>query len=521
MRRATATSTVTPVFTAPPATGGAESRPDLDLFVDQVSWLGRHLRDSSRIGVISWIGRALRPEVLDELRSFFRVDHLVHIQAERELLALLRRPWQKQAPQYSRLDMPERNVDWARTHVEELTSPPSRFWARDLVPMLDAGLLGGLCSLGTTMLDLGTLGPISDERRAVREALRDAIARIARSIGRRYGAYTYLHEQRLLRMDRETRNSALALRAYLSFWRDQFGGDGDVDRLRAFAREIDEADLRCQRRTLDSLLELSASIAIARAAIETQDAADLPDGTRWEIDAVDERDERNVPQIRLRAGALSCTISKNAPKGDALLPLLAGMGISARGNQPDIVLTFARKNADGQENKIVILADAKRNAEHDGKGYLAASVETAAVYAVSFGHLMGLRFHPDRRGQIDGDVLPAVSLFCRQGVRKVAGAGPREEEIIARLRAPERLPAVMALDLSHFFGGEGGSRWRPAIVGAWFGRIAREAAVALGQRSIEHLSSSSGQENRGDLATRSHLSGRRERGRRDGGGDAA
>jgi hypothetical protein len=472
---------------------------------------------------MSWVGRALRPEVRDELRSFFRVNHRVHIQAECELLALLRRPWQKQAPQYSRLDMPERNVDWARTHVEELTSPPSRFWARDLVPMLDAGLLGGLCSLGTTVLDLGTLGPINDERRAIREALRDAIARIARSIGRRHGAYTRLHEQRLLRMDRDTRNSALAIAAYLAFWRDRFGTEGDVDRLRAFAQEIDEADLRCQRRTLDSLLEVSTSIAIARAAIETRDAADLPEGARWEIEEVDERDERNVPRMRLRAGALSCTISKDAPKGDSLLPLLAGMGILARGNQPDIVLTFAKKDADGQENRLVVLADAKRNAGHDGKGYLATSVETAVTYAVSFGHLMGLRFNADGRGRIDGDVLPAVSLFCRQGVNKVAGAGPREEDIIARLRAPERLPAVMAFDLGHFFGGEGGARWSPAILGAWFGRIAREASAALGQRAIELRSNGGGgQESRYGPAGRPAPSGvRRERGRRDGGGDGA
>ncbi|TKC99108.1 hypothetical protein [Polyangium fumosum] len=520
MKRTALASIAPPVAAAPPGSRAA-SRPDLDLFVDQVGWLGAHLRDRSRLSVMSWIGRALRPEVCDELRSFFRVDHQIHIQAERELLALLRRPWQKQAPRYSRLDMPERNVDWTRTHVEELTSPPSRFWARDVVPMLDAGLLGGLCSLGRTMLDLGTLGPLSEERRAVREALRDAMAQVARTIGRRHGAYTHLHEQRLLRMDRETRSSAQALRAYLAFWQDRFGAEGDTERLRAFAKEIEEADLRCQRRTLDSLLELSVSIAIARAAQETQDTVDLPEGVRWELEDVDERDERNVPRILLRAGALSCTISKNAPKGDALVPLLADMGIEARGNQPDIVLTFAQKHADGHEDRLVVLADAKRNAEHDGRGYLATSVETAAVYAVSFGHLMGVRFHPDGHGRIDGDVLPAVSLFCRQGVKKVAGAGPRQEDIVARLRAPQRLPAVMALDFQHFFGGEGGTRWSPAIVGAWFGRIAREASAAFRHRAAEHRSQSGGGQERGSQAARTAPAGRRERVRRDDGGDAA
>ena len=494
-------------------------REDLDLFVDQVCWLGKHLRDPSRLGVMSWLGRALRPEIRDYLRSFFRADHPAHIEAELELLTLLRRPWQKQAPQYSRLDMPERNVDWARTHVEELTSPPVRFWARDMVPMLDGGLLAGLCSLGRTMLDLGTFGNVSDERRATRNALRDAIARVARAVGYRDGAYTHLHEQRLLRMGGETRKSALTLREYLAFWRENFGADDDVVRLRAFAQEIEEADLRCGQRTLDSLLELSAAISIARAAMETRDAVDLPNGIRWEIEDVDERDERNVPSMVLRCGALSCSISKRAPKGDTLVSLLTGMGIPARGNQPDIVVTFSKQYGDGQSNEIVVLADAKRNAGQDGRGYLTTSVETAAVYAVSFGHMMGLRFHPDGQGRIDGDVLPAVSLFCRQGVKLIAGAGPRREDIVARLRSSERLPAIMALDVGHFFMGDGKAKWNPAIVSAWFGRIAREASAALDQKAASSRSNAEGQDN--STGARSvPPPPRRERGRRESGGAA-
>lgn len=369
------------------------------------------------------------------------------------------------------------------------------------------------------MLDLGTFGKISDERRATRNALRDAIARVARAVGYRDGAYTHLHEQRLVRMGGETRKSALIIRAYLAFWRELFGGDDDIVRLRAFGQEIEEADLRCGHRTLDSLLELSAAVAIARAAMETRDVADLPHGIRWEIVDVDERDERNVPSMVLRSGALSCSISKKAPSGDSLLPLLAGMGIAARGNQPDIVLTFSKQNDDGQESELVVLADAKRNATQDGKGYLATSVETAVVYAVSFGHRMGLRIHPEGQGRIDGDVLPAVSLFCRQAVTKIAGAGPRPEDIVARLRSPERLPAVMALDVDHFFIGDATPRWCPAIVGAWFGRIARESSVALDQKATTSRSNAEGQDS--PTGARSVPPPRRGRGRRESSGDAS
>lgn len=519
MKRTAVVSIASRRVTALPLGKPVEMRQDLELFVDQVSWLGKHLRDPSRLGVMSWLGRVLRSEIRNHLRSFFRADHPTHVYAELELLTLLRRPWQKQAPQYSRLDMPERNVDWARTHVEELTSPPVRFWARDTVPMLDGGLLAGLCSLGRTMLDLGTFGTISDERRATRDALRDAIARVARAIGCRDGAYTHLHEQRLLRMGGETRKSALTIREYLAFWRENFGADDDVVRLRAFGQEIEEADLRCGQRTLDSLLEISSAISIVRAAIEARDEADLPNGIRWEIDDVDERDERNVPSMIIRAGTLSCHISKKSPHGDTLVPLLKGMGIPARGNQPDIVLKFSKQHEDGQSNEIVVLVDAKRNAEQDGRGYLATSVETAAVYLVSFGHLMGVRFHPDGQGRIDGDVLPAVSLFCRQGVKMIAGVGPRPADIVARLRSVERLPAIVALDVGHFFMGDGKAKWNPAIVSAWFGRIAREASAALDQKAAGSRPNAEGQDN--STSGRSvPPPPRRERGRRESGGVA-
>jgi hypothetical protein len=92
---------------------------------------------------------------------------------------------------------------------------------------------------------------------------------------------------------------------------------------------------------------------------------------------------------------------------------------------------------------------------------------------------MRLRFHPGGEPRIDGDVMPAVTLFCRQGVRKVAGVGGNEQAIIARLRAPEALPAVMALDIDHFFPGTTTYAWNPRILAAWFGRIARQSLAVL------------------------------------------
>lgn len=474
---------VSPMPAAIEATQAVFSRPDIELFVDHVAWLGGYLKDPSRLGVMSWLGRSLRPEVRAELSGLFRADHPIQIQAEKELLVLLRRPWQKHAPRYARLDMPERNVDWARTYIEELTAPPARFWSREVVPMLDGGLLGGLCSLGRTMLDLGSFGSIDLERRSVRAALEQAIAMVSRTIGRHHASYTSLHEQRLLRMDGETRRCALSLRSYLEFFRDRFGESGDRDGLQALTRRIGEADLRCDRRTLDSLLEISAAIAIARAAVSTVIAADLPDGIPWELVDVDERDEKNVPRIRLRAGPLSCVISKDAPNDDTLVPLLRQMGLSARGNQPDIVMTFTLTTETGRQESILVLADAKRNAEDDGRRYLASSVETAIVYAVSYGHRMGLRIHPNGTTRIDGDVLPAVTLFCRQGVKTIAGVGPREEDIVARLRSADPLPAVLALDLSHIRRSQEETDVSP-ILRAWLGRIARQAKHTLKQRLL-------------------------------------
>lgn len=458
------------------------SRPDIDLFVEQVGWLGDRVSAPSRLTVMSWLGRMLRPEVRARLSGLFRADHPAQIQAEAAILRLLCRSWQKRAPRYVLLDVPEREVDWPRTHLEELTVPPSRYWARAPAQLLDAEMLGALASLGGTLLELGSLGAADEAgaRRAAREELRRAIARVNREVGNRRVPYTPRHEQRLLRADEDARRAALAIRAGLAFWRARFGGEGDRAKLRDMGEQIHEADLKHRARTLYSLLELSSAISIARAALETREAVDLPAGERWTLEDIDDQDSRNVPRIRLRAGALRCCISKEPPHGDTLVPLLQDMGLAARGNQPDIVMTFSRLDPSGQERSLVVLADAKRNADSDGRGYLSASVDAAIGYAVSFGHRMRLRFHPGGEALIDGDVLPAVTLFCRQGVTKIAGVGPGDAEILARLRGPAALPAVMALDLEHFFGDTGArAGWRPDILSAWFGRISRQAVAAL------------------------------------------
>ncbi|AKT39616.1 hypothetical protein [Chondromyces crocatus] len=455
--------------------------PEIDLFIHHLSWLGTFLEGPSRLAVMSWVGRMLRAEVREQLHGLFQADHPLQVQAEMAILRLLNRAWQKRAPRYALLDVPERDVDWPRTYLEELTRPPARYWARETSPLLDADMLGALCSLASSLLELGALSlAVEGSRRsALREELRVAIARVARDVGNRRVPFTLRHEQRLLRADDDARRAALAIRAGLAFWRGRFGGEGDALKLREIGEQIQEADLKHQRRTLYSLLELTSALGIARAALETREEIDLPEGVRWTLEDVDDRDQKNVPRLRLRSGALTCRISKEPPEGDMLVSLLAEMGLKSTGSQPDIVMTFSRTDPSGREKSLFVLADAKRNAASDGRAYLSASVDAAVGYAVSFGHRMGLRFHPGGEGRIDGDVLPAVTLFCQQGVKKIGGAGPDEPDILGRLRGHAALPAVLALDMDHFFSGVEPYRWRTGILGAWFGRIARQASVAL------------------------------------------
>lgn len=457
---------------------------DLDLFVEQLAWIGNHLRDPSRMGVMSWVGRALKVEARSAVQAFFKANHPVQICMEQALVTLLHRPWQKRAARYVCLDLPERNVDWARTYLEELTLPPSRFWAHEQAALLDADMLGALAGLGRTLLEVAELGEPQEVRWPHREVLRRAIERVDQAVGARRVPFTAVHEQRLSRLDDEARRAAKAIRAGLLFWRDAFGADGDALRLRQLGARLNESDLRFGRRTLDSLLELCTAISIARAAVETPDNVDLPEGTPWVIEDVDARDKRNVPYIRLRSGALSCSISKNAPPGDATVSMLAQMGLAPRGHQPDIVLTFSIVGPDGRELSLFVLVDAKRNAEGTGAEYLSTSAEAALIYAMSFGHLMGLRFYPDGGPDIGGDVLPAVTLFCRQGVRKVGGAGPDASTIIARLRDRAPLPVVLALEMAHFFGGQEEQRFSAMILSTWFGRIARQALMTLRARAL-------------------------------------
>jgi hypothetical protein len=458
--------------------GAAAALPDVDLFAEQVGWIAPHLPQPNRLGILAWIGRRLHRNAQARFLSHFPIDHPVQRRAERHVIALLRRSWTQPALRYRRLDIPERHVDWPRTYLEATTDPPMHYWLREQTTIPDLGVISALAMLASSFIDLLGLGDATEDRRLRSESLQAAMAGLPHGAVRP-AAYSLQHEQRLLRTDGGAREAALAIRECLSFWESSFGGEDDRSALGALARTLQAGDIDNR----DTLLELSATLSIARAAVEAA-PADCSLGEPWRIENLEDRDAKRSPIILLRAGRLRCRISKGVPQlderraEDALVAVLAEMGLHSTGNQPDIVLSFWRE--DGKKEVLTVLGDAKRNEAGSGERYLRAAVETAAAYLMSYGHLMRLRIHPDRKPGFHGPILPAVTLFCRQGVRCVVGNDSRDEEkLVAALRDRSRaLPAILAFDLVHF-GCREGEVWRSPALSAWFGRLARQAWETL------------------------------------------
>lgn len=316
----------------------------------------------------------------------------------------------------------------------------------------------------------------SPERRRRCDALAAAVDQLPPSL-RIASIYTPGVEHRLRRADPI---GAAKVRANLDFWKSFFGED-DARGLAQVAGDLERSDL--ESGNIDTLLELTAAVSIARAAV-TAPSEDQPPTGPWHFrtsDLVSGR-ARSYSDFVLQSGDLVARIAKGAPRSpggapagrDTLNDVLEAAGYRATGNQPDIVLTFWRSSA--PHRFLVALGDAKRNAAGSGEDYLRRSMEVAATYAVSYGSLLGLTIHGDAGPGFHGGIVPAVTLFCRQGARKVCGEdGADMNAIVRRFRNDDvRLPPFVAFDMERHFPALD-EPWSSPALSAWFGRLARQA----------------------------------------------
>ncbi len=461
---------------------------DLELFVEQTTWLAPHLDDPSRFGVLTWLGRRLQPEARRRFAAHFPLSHPAQRRAEAGVCSLLGRSLVVHSPRLVKSDDVTRRTDWGETYARASVPmrPPMPFLTRERIAVPDRASLGALVSLARAWARCLELADTEDgpgrEYQARRQALGRAVApQLVR--GLTPAPYGRRHSILLRRLDDRAAADVQSIEHALGFWSRTFSPStpGDAETLVTLSRLLGDADAQ----NIDTLMEATVAISIARAAIEA-DRPDWPTLFPWSLVEVD--DPRSMyPVILLRSGDLMCEISKGTPQGgvsgsarekiaDQLSPwadeaLPATGRARSSGRQPDLVVSFW---FEGDPSKVVFaLGDAKRNATGDGEGYIRAALEVAATYLMSFGYRMGLN-HPGRHGgPYRTDLMPGVTLFCRQGTGRDAKA------VIDQLRR-DAGPVVMAFDLEQHM--EPGSRpWRAPVLAAWLGSLGRQAVRALGE----------------------------------------
>jgi hypothetical protein len=448
--------------------------PDIALFLEHAGWLGPRLPDPSWLGLLGWVGARLSPEAVDRLRGRLPLETSEQKAAEQAVVQLLQAGLVSPQRRTRVSETIERSVDWSRTWTETLTHPPCVYYAIDSPPQSDRRLLAALASLAWSWSSILRSFGWQPGHQARASQLAEA-HRLWRHLSP--GNYGSTEERRLLRVNRP---AALAIGTARRFWSRRFGAEeGAHGALRRMAEWLSETDASNK----DTLLELTASLSIARAATLAS-PEDRVDGQPWALDSI-KVSRSKYPSMQLRSGNLLCRIEKGVPKipgggqlSDRIGPVLAGLCLDSTGNQPDIVLVFHL--ASQPERFLIALADAKRNMKDDGTGYLRSSVEVAMVYMVSYGHGMRLSLGREAHHQFAGALLPGVTLFCRQAARHHDG----KKELIsvdervafwrsAGAESAPRLPVVAAFDLDHF--GCGSSAWNAPILAAWLGCLGRQA----------------------------------------------
>lgn len=459
---------------------------DLQLFVEQAAWLAPQLADSSRVGVLTWLGRRLDDDARKRFMRHFPLSHDLQRQAERAVCALLGRALTAEATRIVPVEDVTRHVDWPLTYARSTLGArtPRPMLARVTHHVPDRFCLGALATLARSWCSLLELadgeGEHSTEYRARIVALHRLMgSRIVRSLPPQ--SFGPRHVARLRRLDAEAAGHVRSIQDALSFWNRSFGSHAD-DRtaLERIGLALNEADVT----NIDTLLEATTAISIARAAVEAE-SADLPQGIPWRLRSLESASGK-YPVITLESGELVCEIAKGTPRGgsvggvrskvadllspwaDETLPPRPDGRSRSNGRQPDIVVSFWR--ARDPSRVVIALADAKRNATGDGESYLRASLEVAATYLMSFGHCMGLQLKAAPSARYATTLMPGVTIFCRQGARDDVGA-------VARMRE-DCGPVVMAFDVAKHMSPT--SRpWRAPALSAWFGSLARQATKGL------------------------------------------
>lgn len=452
----------------------------VDTFIDHSTWLAPYLSNPSRMGVFQWLVEHLTSDAVKELESILRLDSRVQQKAEEQLIDFfeqnsrpkIRRRVKRRSRQISR------RTDWGRTMGRAVHNPPTVYWEDRRIKVPDVQLMQALVSTARSWSSV--------LRKAEKFERANNLTSSYEHLPNRWKKPAPLGRRELKRLRRFDPQLAKVIEAALHYWRQQLDDRNSEDFRQLLLKLVDGADAFDQSSDRNVLMELTVTVAIARAVTEGEGPTDSFGDRCWQLERL-LLEQDDVPPVRLRSGELCCEISKKKPDNqlrvdglDRNVDILNEIGVSADGYEPDIVLQFWLEKQTDQF--IFAFADAKRNQSDDGQGYIRTSLkDTATAYLVAFAHLMGEPSESVPPHRIGTAVNPAVTIFAYQGVDKVAGIPCREHDntrILSCLRNSERLPWLVAFDRQHL-GARTDDTWQSPFLSAWFNRLARQAHRAL------------------------------------------
>jgi hypothetical protein len=437
---------------------------DIELFVEQATWLAPHLSQPTIGAFACWLAPWLRDGSKHALEALYRLNHPEQQAAESALIEVLEAVPERSAHRFVIRDDCGRNTDWPSTLALAYPFPPTRFVDQRSTDQ-DRGLLAGLATIGRQWSWLLT------EYGQFTAAHSRAARLTAAARGFAQGPLTPAHLRRLARLPR-LGDSADRLRRALELMSVPL----TTPQARSTLVQLCEQLLRQGRASLDNqddALEASVILCIARAA----------EGLGWRIVTAQADQIRPKPTLKLSRAKLRCAISKGKfeypgqPKRrvvDALALLeRTSLGLNSTGRQPDVVISFW--NVEAPENVFFCIADAKRNESGDGVGYLKKSIVAMTAYMVAFAEPLQVQLSA-QAGGLTAPVMPTATLFLRQGAHSATTKlGSRESGVLQRR---DRQPWLACLDADDYAMVDGGV-WQASQVGTWFAGISECASRSM------------------------------------------
>jgi hypothetical protein len=342
------------------------------------------------------------------LRFDVFVDDDTQRKGEEALVELARRlPYKgRQIRRWS--DAPGRAVDWSQTWLSREMGRCERFCNLERVLVPDKATrcaLAGLAYRWESVLDTVTS---TEDRQKRLLALQDA----RRYLSSEVAVWSQGVSRRLHHVDGAR---ATAIDAAIRLWE----GNGRKGAALAnfvgdWLRKDHQAHLRANNS--NTLLEWTAALWVARAASKL--------GWKWEAASVLMSGSGKYSDLHMKKGKWRFRVSKGQPRSPGDEPISGAdrvdlvtearrtAGLNARGQEPDIVMTFW--HSEHPDNHVTYLGDAKRNETKDGQGYLTASVMRAGAYLYAFGEWLHCR--------------PRFTLFMWQGI--TTGREKASEEVV-------------------------------------------------------------------------------------------